>query len=296
MEEFTNLVQSHINLLENEYNNPYSGLSPDEEKAYLNKLETGYKQTLDIAKRELELVMSEMLVKEREKFRSLLLRRLYAVSGGNTKMHFNFYDITRDYGINDKEAQEYFQYFAGKDIIRASGDDGGITITGRCITMAEDLIKRSPDEVGITAPAKEQLRYEDQDFSFIADSDLKKIVERDYKELQQLDSSTASKSVLILSGSIIEGLLIDALVTKGDFPSAGDCNKFLKELIYPAKNAGIVKQDNLSDILRVFRNLVHPAREIKDSLIFDESHANHSRAVVGVIISEVRAWYANRPK
>src|SRR5262245_3953781 len=125
-------------------------------------------------------------------------------------------------------------------------------------------------------------------------SDYTKILTR--SELQQLDSSTAPKSVLILSGSIIEGLIIDALVTKGDFPTASECTKYLKDITYPCKNAGIIKHYNLSEILRVFRNLVHPAREIKDSLNFDESHADHSRAAVGVIISDVRAWYANRPK
>ncbi|HEY1249243.1 MAG TPA: hypothetical protein VGE97_09665, partial [Nitrososphaera sp.] len=141
-----------------------------------------------------------------------------------------------------------------------------------------------------------QPQYEHQDFSFVADAELKKIIERDYTELQQLDPYTSPKSVLILSGSIIEGLLIDALVTKGDFPSAGECGRFLKDLIYPAKNAGVIKHDNLSEILRVFRNLVHPAREIKDSLNFDQPHAAHSRAAVDVIISDVRTWYANRPK
>jgi hypothetical protein len=106
--------------------------------------------------------------------------------------------------------------------------------------------------------------------------------------------NTASKSMLILSGSIIEGLLIDALVTNGNYLSVVECKKFLKYLIHPAKNAGIIKHDNLGEVLRVFRNLVHPVREIKDNLIFNDSHAIQSRAAVDVIISDVSSWYAKR--
>jgi hypothetical protein len=49
------------------------------------------------------------------------------------------------------------------------------------------------------------------DFSFIFEASIRTIVERDYEELQGLDTRTSTKSVIVLSGGIIEGLLLDAV-------------------------------------------------------------------------------------
>jgi hypothetical protein len=174
--------------------------------------------------------------------------------------------------------------------------DGVIRITKQGIKYLKEkrLVKLNP-ETKVTK-TKNIIPTNKVDLSFIADTNIRKIIERDYAELQQLDSSINPKSVLVMSGSIIEGLLIDALTTKGDFPSVTDCNKFLKELIHPALQAGIIQHDNLSDVLRKFRNLIHPVREVKDNLSFNQTHANLSRAAVDVIISEVREWHSNRTK
>jgi predicted nucleotide-binding protein len=64
MKEFNDLVQSHINLIRQEFNNPYSGLSPEQEKDYEQNLEMGYKKALGIAKRDLDIAMSEMKLRE----------------------------------------------------------------------------------------------------------------------------------------------------------------------------------------------------------------------------------------
>lgn len=53
------------------------------------------------------------------------------------------------------------------------------------------------------------------DFGFIFHNRFRHIVERDYAELQNLDPHRATKSVITLSGSIIEALLFDALVASG---------------------------------------------------------------------------------
>ena len=133
------------------------------------------------------------------------------------------------------------------------------------------------------------------DFSFIADTRFKKIIERDYAELQRLNPETAPKSVLILAGGIMEGLLIDALIKSGYWSEKEAFERFLKDMIYPAKTKGIIAHDNITEVLRVFRNLVHPAREVRDNLSFTVDHARHARTSVDVIISEVRQWHANNP-
>jgi hypothetical protein len=45
------------------------------------------------------------------------------------------------------------------------------------------------------------------DFSFVFDERIRRILDRDYDELERLDPRAAPKSVLVLSGGIIEGLL-----------------------------------------------------------------------------------------
>jgi hypothetical protein len=128
-------------------------------------------------------------------------------------------------------------------------------------------------------------------FSFIANSRIRTIVERDYAELEHLDPNTSPKSVLILSGGIIEGLLIDALVKGGYWTEKEANERFLKDMIHPAKNKGIIKHDNITEVLRVFRNIVHPAREIRDNLTFTADHASHAKTSVNVVIAEVKQWH-----
>lgn len=131
-------------------------------------------------------------------------------------------------------------------------------------------------------------------FSFVADSRIGNILERDYKELQSLDPDTATKSMLVLSGGIIEGLLFDALVANGTYTFEQACNEQLKNMIYPALKEKIIKQDKLTDVLRSYRNLIHPAREVKDSLSFTASDANLAIHAVDIIIREVSEWHSNR--
>jgi hypothetical protein len=104
------------------------------------------------------------------------------------------------------------------------------------------------------------------DFTFISDQRIRTIVERDYQELNRLDAQFAPKSILILSGGIIEGILTDAIITKGTWDFDECRGRQLKDLIYRAKTDGIIVHDTLADVIKAFRNLVHPAREIKDSV------------------------------
>lgn len=131
-------------------------------------------------------------------------------------------------------------------------------------------------------------------FSFVADARIAGILERDYEELQRLDPDKSTKAVLVLSGGIIEGLLFDALVANGNFTFEAACNEPLKNMIYPAVREKIIKQDKLTDVLRSYRNLIHPAREVKDNLTFTTSDAKLAMAAVDIILREVLEWHSNR--
>jgi hypothetical protein len=131
-------------------------------------------------------------------------------------------------------------------------------------------------------------------FGFVADSRLARILERDYEELQGLNPDKSTKSVLVLAGGIIEGLLFDALVENGIHTFEVACNEPLKNMIHPALKAKIIKQDKLTDVLRGYRNLVHPAREVRDGVKFTASDAKLAVHAVDIIIGEVREWHENK--
>jgi rubrerythrin len=77
-------------------------------------------------------------------------------------------------------------------------------------------------------------------FSFVRDADLRRIAERDYGELQALDVQAATKSVLIMAGSIIESLVMDATVASGAITKEKADQMTLQELLAAAAKTGIV--------------------------------------------------------
>jgi hypothetical protein len=197
---------------------------------------------------------------------------------------------------------------ASRGEVRLMGQEGAEELRGIVAVACRDLriktkemqleqSKARNQGAGLSEPAGERFSpvgHSTMDFSFVCNSGIKGILERDYAELMRLDPVHSSKSVLILSGGIIEGLLIDALVAEGAFTYEEAETKHLKELIHPAKRDGIIKHDNITDVLRVYRNLVHPTREIKEKLSFSVDHAIVARDSVGLIIREVREWSASR--
>lgn len=127
-------------------------------------------------------------------------------------------------------------------------------------------------------------------FSFVADGRVRKILGRDYAELRGLDLRTATKSVIVLSGGVIEGLLLDALVAGGRLSFEQACQHTLKDMIRLAVSKGVIAEDRLTDAVRNYRNLIHPGREIRDVVVFDEADASLARSAVEVVIREVQRW------
>jgi hypothetical protein len=133
-----------------------------------------------------------------------------------------------------------------------------------------------------------------QDFSFVRDGELRRVAERDYAELQTLNVDTGTKSVLIMSGSIIEGLLLDATVTAGTITKDKAAQMTLEEFLAAASKSGIVREDRVSHAVRKYRNLIHPAREIRDKIVFTSADATLARAAVDVIIQDIRSYLQSK--
>lgn len=270
----------------------FSG-SSTEMVSLLHDIEDRLRQDMVIAMKSAELnsgaqrqaisqVVEEQIRQERR-----VLSRMYFVSEGRTSRGIEYDEVAETEGLTTAEVLHICDRLNAKGLIEIIASKlARITVEGMTKIENENETRDSSVQYRKTTA---QL-----DFSFVSDDEIKAIIERDYGELQELEPERAPKSVLVLCGSIIEGLLLDAIVTTGHWTSKEGSGRFLKDMIYQAKTAGIIQHDNLSDVLRVFRNLVHPAREIRDKLVFDESHAKHARAAVEVIISEVRKWYYGR--
>jgi hypothetical protein len=154
------------------------------------------------------------------------------------------------------------------------------------------IAERKAANEKMSAPPSSKLA---QDFSFVRDGELRRIAERDYAELQTLNVDTGTKSVLIMSGSVIEGLLLDATVTAGAVMEDRAAQMTLEELLAAASKCGIVREDRVSNAVRKYRNLIHPAREIRDKIAFTSADATLARAAVDVIIQDIRSYVQNKP-
>lgn len=134
-------------------------------------------------------------------------------------------------------------------------------------------------------------------FDFINDSKFREILERDYKELDKCLETKSSKSVLILAGSIIESILADYFI---NFPIDGyEQNKILSldlfKLIELAKEKGLISQKtkDLSTVIKNYRNLIHPGREIRKGEKFDFDTAVVAKSLLNIVVKEIRENYLN---
>lgn len=104
-------------------------------------------------------------------------------------------------------------------------------------------------------------------FDFISDKNFRELLIRDYQELKDCEESKATKSILILSGSIMEAVLTEYFI---QFPPLGKSENqiltaSLSDLITLAKEEKVISETekNLASVVKDFRNLIHPGREIR---------------------------------
>ena len=132
-----------------------------------------------------------------------------------------------------------------------------------------------------------------REFGFINDPALKQYIERDYAEIQRAFIAQCWKSVIILSGGIIEAILTDLLlhnsaraVGTASAPKQRDITRWdLADLIKVAVELDLVSAgvEKLSHSVREYRNLVHPGNELRNKLIFDAEEAKIALEVVHIL-------------
>jgi hypothetical protein len=107
----------------------------------------------------------------------------------------------------------------------------------------------------------------------------------------------AYKSVLVLSGSIIEALLLEFLLNnppKGYTKSKVDKLRFF-ELIDLSESINLISKTtkDLSTVIREYRNYIHPSKELRSESDINEDKAIIASRLVNMVISSVKE---NHPK
>lgn len=129
-------------------------------------------------------------------------------------------------------------------------------------------------------------------FDFISDNNFKELLTRDYLELKKCIEHKCIKSTLVLSGSIIEAILTEYFL---QFPPTGKTesqimNSTLNDLLSWAISENVIssKEKDLAGVVKDYRNLIHPGREIRKGEKFSEETANISVSVLKIIVESVK--------
>jgi hypothetical protein len=104
------------------------------------------------------------------------------------------------------------------------------------------------------------------DFTFLSDEQFRNSLIEDFKEMQKSLESQSWKAVHVLAGSIIEALLIEYLVVSGlTFNGKDPLKLTLDEAIQACVSAKVLQKSTaaLCDVIREYRNLIHPGRMIR---------------------------------
>lgn len=152
----------------------------------------------------------------------------------------------------------------------------------------------TPTNIGVTLG---DCRVANGSLDFMNDPRLKLIVERDISELNDSIKANSIKSVLILSGSVLEGLLLDALMAihdrvKAKYTDGKIENWTLEKIIGAANEFDILPNKTLEKFthgVKDYRNLAHPGKEIRDNMQVAPEEARIVIDIVNIILRTFRA-------
>ncbi len=135
-------------------------------------------------------------------------------------------------------------------------------------------------------------------FEFIADLRFRTLLSRDYVELRKCLDIDAHKSALVLAGSILEAALSDFFI---QFPLVGKSEQTilqssLGELIDLAESENVIsnKEKNLASVIKGYRNLIHPGKEIRKGEQIDKESAEIAANVVDLILRSIKSVYLTK--
>ncbi len=133
-------------------------------------------------------------------------------------------------------------------------------------------------------------------FSFITDEDFRSSLEADLKELESCHSAQAWKAVHVLSGSIVEAVLVDHILSESLSKRAEALKLDLNAAITICKENKVIseKTSDLLSVIRGYRNLIHPGRMIRLKETVDKSSAEVAKALIDIVLKEVENLRRNK--
>jgi hypothetical protein len=128
-------------------------------------------------------------------------------------------------------------------------------------------------------------------FDFVVDQNFKECLLADYKELKSALGADMYKSVLILAGSIVEALLVDYLIFT-EYKSRNNKDPLKMDLwqaIDAATADGVLssRTASLCNVLREYRNIIHPGRMVRKGEKADKSIAKVAEALLETVIKDI---------
>lgn len=133
------------------------------------------------------------------------------------------------------------------------------------------------------------------EFDFIGDRGFQLILKRDFREVQACIEAGAYKASMILSGSILETLLSDYFCD--NLPAGKQKSDILKlslnSLLELSVEQNLISStdNNLASVLKTFRNLIHPGREVRSLESVDGKTAKLSYSILELLIIKIEKKY-----
>jgi len=126
---------------------------------------------------------------------------------------------------------------------------------------------------------------------FVTLEDLRSSLESDLQEMTRCAQAKAWKAVHVLAGSIVEAILIDALVSEQVVSLEQAVKLELAAAIITSKDKGIIsaRTADLSSVIRSYRNLIHPGRALRLSERVDAIQRTLAQALVSIVLEEMVA-------
>jgi tetratricopeptide (TPR) repeat protein len=157
------------------------------------------------------------------------------------------------------------------------------------VGVASAITPESLTAIGYTLDVLDALKK-------VSSIELQAILRRDIREAALSLLTRCFKTTLVLSGSVIEAILLDRILAKGltKYAMKNAHNESIQrmaldDLLYVAKNEGIIDDQtyHLAHALRGFRNLIHPGVEDrKAAMVVSEQNAKIAWDILRKLIVE----------
>ena len=128
-------------------------------------------------------------------------------------------------------------------------------------------------------------------FDFITESDFRNSLETDFGDMKKAFGAQSWKVVHVLAGSIIETVLTDYLISANyeEKKSANPLKLNLGQIITACREEGSISDRavELSNVIRSYRNLIHPGRMKRLNESIDQNTAQVAISLVEIIVDEI---------